>query len=69
MIHILKKIFEFIIVCVLGTDLVDPSVIFTLHDDNDADWFTAKFRCEALGERLAVLDTAEKRHALDVQRM
>ena len=46
---------------------VDSTFIFTLHDDDDADWNTAKSRCETLGQRLAVLDTEEKRDALQAQ--
>ena len=43
-------------------------VTFTLHT-NTTDWLTAKLRCEDLGGRLAVLDTAEKRDALQAQNM
>ena len=50
-----------------GPLTVDSTFIFTLHDDDDADWFTAKSRCEALGQRLAVLDTEEKLIALQAQ--
>ena len=41
-------------------------VIFTLYDD-PVNWVTAKSRCESLGQRLAVLDTPEKRAALQEQ--
>ena len=44
----------------------ESSADFTRHDD-DADWHTAKSRCEALGGRLAVLDTEEKLVVLQEQ--
>ena len=44
-------------------DLAEP-VRLTFHDDV-VDWFQAKASCEALGQRLAVLDTLEKHAELD----
>ena len=45
------------------------AVEFTVHDDDDerVTWHQAKSRCEALGQRLTVLDTEEKLMALKVQ--
>ena len=34
----------------------------------DVNWPTAKSRCESMGQRLAVLDTKEKREALREQK-
>ena len=39
---------------------------FTLYDER-VKWSTAKSRCEALGQRLAVVDTADKLTALKEQ--
>ena len=44
---------------VSDTESVVSAVTFTLSDE-EVDWDTAKSRCEALGQRLAVLDTEEK---------
>ena len=49
-----------------GLQLVGAEVIFTLYDD-EVNWATAKSRCESLGQRLVVLDTAEKRNELKAQ--
>ena len=43
-------------------------MIFTRFNER-VNWTTAKSRCEAVGQTLAVLDTEEKRTALHVQRM
>ena len=45
---------------------VVSAVNFTLHDEK-VHWHTAKSRCEALGQRLAVLDTEDKRTTLQEQ--
>ena len=50
----------------LGPGLVISAVNFTLHNDT-VDWPTAKSRCEALGQRLAVLDTEQKQTELQEQ--
>ena len=42
------------------------AVKFTLYEERVA-WDTAKSRCEAAGQRLAVLDTADKLAALKEQ--
>ena len=49
-----------------GAEMVGSAFIFTLHYE-EVDWYTAKSRCEALGQRLAVLDTEEKLIALREQ--
>ena len=49
-----------------GVKLVVSAVTFTRHDDT-VDWNTAKSRCEADGQRLAVLDTREKLTSLQEQ--
>ena len=49
-----------------GTESAVSDVIFTRYDET-VNWDTAKSRCAALGERLAVLDTAEKISALQEQ--
>ena len=49
-----------------GTESAVSDVTFTRYDET-VNWDTAKSRCEALGERLAVLDTAEKLSALQEQ--
>ena len=46
-------------VCVSGAESAALVINFTLHDEN-VNWNTAKSRCEALGQRLAVLDTPDK---------
>ena len=43
--------------------LAEPGRL-TFHND-EVDWFQAKASCEALGQRLAVLDTMEKHAELD----
>ena len=45
---------------------MESTVLFTRYDGS-ANWLTAKANCEAKGERLAVLDTEEKRDALQEQ--
>ena len=47
---------------------MESAVLFTRYD-GPANWLTAKTNCEALGQRLAVLDTLEKRDALQEQGM
>ena len=42
------------------------SISFTLHEEQ-VNWNKAKSRCEALGQRLAVLDTEDKLTALKEQ--
>ena len=49
-----------------GLHLSKAEIIFTLYDD-PVNWMTAKSGCESLGQRLAVLDTPEKRAALQEQ--
>ena len=46
--------------------MAESGVIFTLKMDNSY-WDTAKANCEALGQRLAVLDTSAKQSALEAQ--
>ena len=49
-----------------GLDAAQSRVVFNLFRD-EVDWHTAKSECEAHGQRLAVLDTEEKRSALQAQ--
>ena len=49
-----------------GAKLAVSTVTFTRHDDY-VDWNMAKSRCEADGQRLAVLDAPEKLTALQEQ--
>ena len=46
--------------------LVESGPIFTLSSVS-IKWPDAKSNCEALGQHLAVLDSAEKQKALEVQ--
>ena len=64
----MKHPFELLAVCISGIGLVESSVIFS-SDGPYASWSTAKSFCEDSGQRLAVLDTEEKRTALVVQGM
>ena len=50
------------------TEFTAPTVTFTLYNDN-VNWATAKSRCEDRGQRLAVLDTAQRRDELQLQGM
>ena len=49
------------------TPLVESGPLFTLSSDS-VWWYTAKAKCEALGQHLAVLDSAEKQAALIAQK-
>ena len=49
-----------------GLNVAEAGVVFTMFD-YDVDWYTAKANCEADGQRLAVLDTEEKRTAMKAQ--
>ena len=53
-------------VCISGAEIVETTVLFTRYN-GPANWMTAKSNCETLGQRLAVLDTMEKRDALQEQ--
>ena len=50
-------------------EFAESSIKLTLLFGNDATFSIAKSRCEAIGQRLAVLDTEEKRNSLHEQRM
>lgn len=60
--------FILIIILIFVSDvlLVESGVIFTLSSDT-ANWATAKSNCEALGQTLAVLNSAAKQSALESQ--
>ena len=51
-----------------GVNVERSQAVFTLHEES-VNWDTAKSRCETRGQRLAVLDTAAKRVALQEQGM
>ena len=50
-----------------GLGVADSGVVFTLFR-NTVTWETAKSNCEAEGQRLAILDTEEKRSAFQAQK-
>ena len=47
--------------------MAESVILFTLFR-NFVDWQTAKSNCEAEGQRLAILDTEEKRSAFQAQK-
>ena len=50
--------------CVSGVKPEVSAVKFILHDVN-VNWTAAKSRCEALGQRLAVIDTEDKAYCTE----
>ena len=47
--------------------VVETNIVYTLHDDEEVNWYEAQSRCQAGGQRLAVLDTVEKLTTLKQQ--